>query len=383
MDRAYDVIVIGLGAMGSATAYHLAKRGQRVLGLDAYPCLHKNGSSHGRTRGIREAYAESPDYVPLVQRAYALWREVEAESGERLLTITGGIGIGATEGVGHHAHGQQAESAARYGLKIETLTAAEVMARFPGVRVPDGYGGVYDPHTGFLRPEPCVAAHLNLAARHGATLHHAESARAWAADGAGVRVETDRETYRASRLVIAAGPWAGELLADLGLPLEVRRMYNVYFESARPDLFGQDRFPVWGLGVPEGSYYGVPYLPGDGFKIGRHDAGDPCTPETARRVVTDDEIAALRAVVDTYLPGAAGAVRETATCLYTMTPDGHFIIDRHPAYRQVSYASPCSGHGFKFSAAIGEIMADLAMDGAARLPISFLAASRFSTVAAV
>lgn len=380
-EAAYDVIVVGLGAMGSATAYHLAKRGRRVLGLEAFAPLHRNGSSHGRTRGIREAYGESPAYVPLVQRAYALWRELEAESGQPLLTITGGVSVAAGDGVGHHANGGQYESAARYGLRIETLTADELMARYPGVRVPQGYHAVYDPHTGFLRPEACVATHLDLAARHGATLRYEEPVRGWAADGDGVRVETDRGTYRADRLAVLAGPWAGRLLADLGLPLEVRRMYNVYFEPTRPELYGADRFPVWGLGVPEGSYYGVPYLPGDGFKIGRHDAGEPCTPETARREVSAADIAALREVVETYLPGAVGPVRETATCLYTMTPDGDFIIDRHPTHPQVAYASPCSGHGFKFSAAIGEIMADMATDGAARLPIGFLSASRFAPAA--
>ena len=329
-EAAYDVIVIGLGAMGSATAYHLAKRGQRVLGLEAFAPLHRNGSSHGRTRGIREAYGELPAYVPLVQRAYALWRELEAESEQSLLTITGGISIAAREGVGHHASGGQYESAAQYGLQIETLDADALMARYPGVRVPENYSAVYDPHTGFLRPEACVAAHLDLAARHGATLQYEERVRTWAADGEGVRVETDKGTYHAARLILLAGPWTGQLLADLGLPLEVRRMYNVYFEPTHPALYAADRFPVWGLGVPEGSYYGVPYLPGDGFKIGRHDAGEVCTPETARREVSGADITALREIVEKYLPGAVGPVRETATCLYTMTPDGNFIIDRHP-----------------------------------------------------
>ncbi len=373
-DARYEVIVLGLGGMGSATAYHLARRGRRVLGLDAFARGHQNGSSHGRSRGIREAYGESPQYVPLVQRAYALWRELEEETGQHLLTITGGIGIGPAEpGFG----ATQKESAARYALSVEELTADEIMARWPGFRVPDGYAGIYDPHTGFLLPEPCVAAHLDLAAKHGAALHHHEPVMRWSPDGAGVRVETETATYLADALVITAGPWAGEILRDLHLPLEPWRMYNVYFAPTRPDLFGPDRFPVYGVRGPEGSYYGVPMLPGDGLKVGRHDRGDVCTPETARRTIEPEEIAAMRAVLDTYLPGATGEVLAATTCLYTMTPDSDFIIDRHPDHARVVYAAGFSGHGFKFSAVIGEVMADLAADGATRHPVSFLAASRF------
>lgn len=378
-DGRYEVIVVGLGGMGSATAYHLARRGRRVLGLDAFARGHHNGSSHGRSRGIREAYGESPAYVPLVQRAYALWRELEAETGQHLLTITGGIAVGPAEpGFGAN----QKAAADQYGLTIEELGAAEIMARWPGFRVPDGYSGMYDPHTGFLLPEPCVAAHLDLAARHGAALHYTEPVRRWSSDGAGVRVETETAAYTADALVITAGPWAGEILTDLHLPLEPWRMYNVYFAPTRPERFGPDHFPVYSLRGPEGSYYGVPMLPGDGLKIGRHDRGDVCTPETARRTIEPEEIALMRAVLDTYLPGAAGDVLAATTCLYTMTPDSHFIIDRHPEHSRVVYAAGFSGHGFKFSAAIGEVMADLATDHATRYPIGFLSASRFAAAPA-
>lgn len=378
MAHAYDAIVIGLGAMGSATAYHLARSGYRTLGLDAFGRGHTNGSSHGRTRGIREAYAESPDYVPFVQRAYTLWRELEAESDRHLLTITGGISIGRSNAPGTRGYAVQQESAARYGLAIETLTGDEVMARYPGFHLPEGYFGIYDPHTGFLLPVDCVTAHLDLALRHGATLHHDEAVRQWTADGGGVKVETAHDTYTASRLVITAGPWAGQILRDLGLPLTPWHVYNVYFEPTQPALFDADRFPVWGLDVPEGGYYGVPYRPEDGFKIGRHDWGEPCTPETAANVVTDAEIAAYRAIIETYLPAAVGPVRATATCIYTMTPDGHFIIDRHPAYSQVAYGCGFSGHGFKFSAAVGEALSEIVTKGQSTIPIDFLSAARFA-----
>lgn len=194
VETQYEVIVLGLGGMGSAAAYHLARRGRRVLGLDAFARGHHNGSSHGRSRGIREAYGESPAYVPLAQRAYALWRELEAETGQHLLTITGGMSIGPAEpGFGAN----QKAAAAQYGLTVEELGAEEIMARWPGFRVPAGYVGMYDPHAGFLLPEPCVAAHLDLAATHGAIVHHGEPVRRWSPDGAGIRVETETAAYTA------------------------------------------------------------------------------------------------------------------------------------------------------------------------------------------
>lgn len=319
MTARYDAIVLGLGAMGSAATYYLARSGKRVLGLDAYPRGHANGSSHGHSRGIREAYAESPRDAPLVQRAYTLWRALEEESGEQLLTITGRLGIGPTGGAGSE-HSQIA--AHQYGIPIEELTADAVMERFPGFRVPAGYVGIYESRDGFLQPEACVRAHLDGAARAGAVVRHADPVRAWHPDGDGVRVETGTDVYHADRLVVTAGPWAGGILADLGLPLEPWRMYLVYFAPTRPALFGPDRCPNYSLNVPEGYYYGIPNLPGEGLKIGRHDRGEACTPETAQRSVSDREVDAMRAILDTYMPGAAGAVREVSTCLYTMTPDG-------------------------------------------------------------
>ena len=380
MSSSYDVIVVGLGGMGSATAYHLSRRGRRVLGLDAFERGHARGSSHGRSRIIREAYAESPAYVPLVQRAYALWRELEAEAGRPLLRITGGLTIGpAGHAAGHAAVTGVIDSARRFNLPYDYLTPAEVAARFPGFRLTDDLVAVYQPNSGFLDPEACVGAHLDLAARHGAELHHAEPARRWAVDGGGVRVETDTAVYQAARVVVTAGPWAGRVLADLGLPLTVLRQVNVHFEPTRPELFGPERCPIFGWKVPEGEYYGVPAMPDQGLKFGRHDGGEVCTPETARRQVEPAEIEALRAILDRYMPGAAGAVKWTLTCLYTMTPDHHFVLDRHPEHPQVVYGCGFSGHGFKFASVIGEVMADLAVEGATAHPIGFLSAARLTT----
>jgi sarcosine oxidase len=374
MSSAYDAIVLGLGAMGSATAYHLARRGTRVLGLDAHPRGHTQGSSHGRSRIIREAYFEAPEYVPLVQRAYHLWRELEAESGQVLLTLTGGLNLGAPES--ELVTGALA-SARQHQLPYEYLNAAEITARFPGFRPPEDAVAVYEPNAGILAPEACVGAHLDLAMRHGAVLQFNEPVRHWSADGAGVRVDTAQGTYQAARLVIAAGPWSAAVLADLGLPLTVQRIVNVHFAPAEPDRFAPDRCPIYILSAPEGEYYGFPALPGQGVKFGRHDTGEVCTPATIRRTVDEGEVAALRAVLDRYLPGAGGDALWTLTCMYTNTPDRHFILDRHPAHDQVVYSCGFSGHGFKFSSVIGEVLADLALDGATKHPIGFLSAARF------
>lgn len=369
----YDVIVIGLGAMGSAAAYHAARQGRRVLGLDAYERNHAKGSSHGRSRIIRESYAEGPQYVPLVQRAYTLWRELERESGRRLLTMTGGIYIGAPDS---EVVTGVLQSAREHGLACDYLSASEVASRFPGFRVPDSMVGVYEANGGVLDAEACVGAHLDMAARHGAELRHSEPVVRWAADGAGVRVETPQGSYTGDRLIIAAGPWMGDVLADLSLPLTVWRVVAAYFEPTRPD-FDVGRCPFYLLEVPEGTYYGLPSLPGQGLKVGRHDSGEVCTPQNIRRTIDSGEIEPLRSTLDRYMPGAAGTLRAASTCIYTMTPDEDFIIDRHPSHPQVAYVSACSGHGFKFSAAIGEALAGMSADGSVSPLVSSFSAARF------
>jgi sarcosine oxidase len=379
-ERPYDAIVIGLGGMGSAAVYHLARRGLRVAGFDAHERGHDRGASHGRSRIIREAYYEAPEYVPLVRRAYALWRELEAEADRRLLRTTGGLTVGRPES--ELVQGALA-SARQHDLAHEYMSAAEVGARFPAFRLTDDLVAVFEPNAGILEPEACVGAHLDLAARHGAALHHGEPARVWAADGGGVRVETDRATYRAERLVITPGPWAGELLGELGLPLAVQRVVNAHFEPADVERFGPERCPVYLWLVPEGQYYGFPALPGQGIKFGRHDGGEECTPRTIRREVGPAEVEALRAVLERYMPGAGGALKWTLTCMYTNTPDRHFVLERHPRHRQVVYGCGFSGHGFKFASAIGEVLADLATGATPRQAIGFLSSRRFGEEGAV
>jgi sarcosine oxidase len=374
----YDAIVIGLGAMGSATAYELSRRGQRVLGLDSYERGHTRGASHGRSRIFRQAYT-SPAYVPLVKRSYQLWRELEEAAGRTLLTMTGMLLVGRP---GTDMIEGPIESARVHSLPYELLAPADVVRRFPGFRLTDDLVAVYEPGAGFLRPEECIGAFLDLAARRGTAIHHEEPVLRWRAEGTGVRVETARRAYTASRLVITPGPWAGALLADLNLPLAVQRVVNVRVRPRQPELFAPERCPVFGWDVPEGHYYGFPALPGDGMKLGRNTDGGLCTPETVERTVSEAEIAAFVGMLERYMPRAAGPVTGALTCLYTNTPDKHFIIDRHPIHEQVVYGCGFSGHGFKFASAVGEILADLSLRGATAQPIAFLAAARFGTPAA-
>ncbi len=372
----YDVIVVGLGAMGSATAYQLARRGYRVLGLDANARRHKNGSSHGTSRIIRQAYLEGADYVPIVQRAYELWRELEAASGQELLKITGCLTIGAEHST--FVKGALA-SCRRFNLPHEYLTAAEVNRRFPGYSLTGDLRAVYEPDGGLLFPEQCVLAHLDLALRHGAEIHHEEPVLKWTSTGENeVEVETARGTYRAERLVITTGPWAAELLAELGIPLKIWRVVNAHFEPDDQARFRPENFPVYLLEVPEGEYYGFPLLPGEGIKLGRHDKEDLCTPQTINRTVDPAEIQMLKDVVDKYMPGGAASFKWSLTCMYTITPDRNFVLDRHPGALNVVYGCGFSGHGFKFAAAIGEILAEMAVDGRTRQKIEFLSASRFN-----
>lgn len=379
MPDRYDAIVLGLGGMGSATVAHLARRGWRTLGVEQFTPNHARGSSHGHSRIIREAYFEAPEYVPLVQHAYTLWRALEAETGASLLTITGGLNIGAPDAP--FVTGAR-ESAARFGLQVEELSATEVNARFPGFALPDDMVAVYEPTAGILQPEACVSAHLDVARRDGAELRFEEPVARWSVVDGVARVETQRGSYEAERLVITAGPWAGDVLASLKLPLRVRRIVNAHFEPERPELYDPQQSPVWLLATPVGEYYGFPALPGDGVKLGRHDTGEDAHPNTIRRVVDDAEVEQLRDVLRRYLPGAAGPLKWTLTCMYTMTPDAHFILDRHPAHEQVVFGCGFSGHGYKFASAIGETLAELAIDGRSRHDVGFLRLGRFAAAGA-
>lgn len=380
----YEVIVIGLGGMGSAAAYQLAKRGQRVLGLEQYSPAHNRGSSHGQSRIIRQAYFEDPAYVPLLLRAYELWEQLERETGQDLLTITGGLMIGLPSS---SVVSGSTESARKYNLPHEILDAVEIRRRFPAFQPDDRTIALYETKAGFLRPEATVQAHLDRATQLGAELHFEEPVLSWTAAPSGdhVEVTTARGRYEAGRLVIAPGAWAPGVLADLGLPLEVQRQIMYWFEPVRnPELFQPDRFPIFIWELPNtsafSSFYGIAAHEGTrgAAKVAYHTAGKVCTPETIDRTVHEDEIERMRACIAEHLPLMNGTLLNTATCMYTMTPDQHFVIATHPAHPQVAIASGFSGHGYKFASVTGEILADLALTGTTQHPISLFSPERFA-----
>jgi sarcosine oxidase len=362
---ALDVVVIGLGVMGSAIARETARRGMRVLALDRYAPPHAFGSSHGETRIIREAYFEHPSYVPLVQRAYDLWRELEAASDAKLLLETGGLMIGRPDS---ELVAGARRSAEQHGLRYEMLAAAEVRNRFPALHPEPEMVAVWEPHAGILDPEACIAALLAQARSHGAELRFDEPVEAWRIDGEGVCVQTARGEYRASQLVVAAGAWTGSLLPELQSQLRVERQVLYWFGADRnTSQFAAQHCPVH-LWQYDGRrfFYGFPDL-GNGVKVAFHHGGAPVTAETVEREVAPAEVEAMRRALQRFMPDADGPLRRALACLYTNTRDEHFLIDRHPACPQVVVASPCSGHGFKFGPTIGEVVADLLEGRAPRL----------------
>ena len=368
--RTYNAIVIGLGAMGSATLYHLARRGWRVLGIEQLKPANGMGSSHGDSRIIREMYFEHPLYVPLVQRAYELWSQLEKASGKSLMTINGGLMIGPSDGAIVRG---TIRSATEHNLQYEMLDANETRSRFPAFDLAEDLVAVSDPRAGFLDPEACVQAHIDLARASRAEIRLDEAVSKWMPNGEGVRVTTTQNEYDADFLVIAAGAWNGQLLRDINLDLAIERQVVYWLEpESGHALYEKARFPIYAYEYKaEHICYGFPRLP-RGVKASVMHSGEiSADPEGVRRSVNDDEVDPLRAALRPVLPGLAIApVRETSTCIFTNTSDHDFLIDFHPAYRQVLISSPCSGHGFKFSSAIGELQADLLMTGKTRFDIS-------------
>ena len=371
----YDVIVVGVGGMGSAACYQLAARGAKVLGLEQFDIPHARGSSHGQSRMIRMAYYEHPDYVPLLRRAYELWDEIEHAGGQKLLHVTGGIYMGPPDG---EVVAGSLQSAQQHGLGHELLDHAAMKRRFPQFTIPEDWQGLYEDRAGFLLPERTVAAYAEAALRRGADLRGHEAVLAWRADGNGVAVRTTRGEYAAGRLVFCGGPWSAKLLADLGVPLVVTRQVMGWVWPRKPELFGMGTLPVWAIEKPGGLYYGFPMMPeAPGFKLADHSFGTPTDPDRVSREVTLEDENTFRPALARYLPDGDGPTLAVRICLYTHSPDHHFIVDRHPAHERVTVACGFSGHGFKFASVVGEVLADLALEGRTSLPTSFLGLSRF------
>ena len=378
---AYDVIVVGLGGMGSATAYHLAARGRRVLGLEKFGPAHSFGASHGGSRITRQSYFEGPEYVPLLVRAYDLFDRLAADSGTDVMTLTGGVMVGLPESRTVSGSRQSAE---RWGLEHEMLSAGDLKRRFPTMAPQPDEVALYEAKAGFVRPEATVAAHLTLAARAGADLRYHEPMESWAATPGGVQVSSTAGTYTAGHLVISPGPWAPRLLADLGVPFAVERQVQHWFQpvgGVEPYL--PDRHPVYIWEDRSGSQiYGFPAIdgPDGGAKVAFFRRGTPTTPETLDTEVHDDDITAMATAAGARLPSLPGRFLRGEPCMYCTTPDEHFVIAPHPALEAVTVACGFSGHGFKFVTVVGEVLADLATTGTTAHPISLFDPRRLSGV---
>lgn len=374
-DRHFDVIVLGVGGMGSSTLYHLARRRKRVLGIERYDIPHAMGSSHGETRIIRLAYYEDPSYVQLMHRSYELWRSIQSRAGERLLHQTGSIDAGPTES---WVFKGSLQSCLEHDLPHQVLTSPELTKRFPGYRLPRETMSVYQPEGGFLLPERCIVSYVQAAQAEGAVVHGREQVLEWQPTRDGVRVITDKDTYTAERLVITAGAWNRKLLPFLDRLAVPERQVLAWLQPRMPELFRPDRFPVFNLLVDEGRFYGFPVFGVPGFKFGKYhhfqEFGDP--EELEHEPQREDEIL-LGEFAARHFPDGFGPTMALKTCYFTNTPDNHFLIDLHPQYPQVSFASPCSGHGYKFASVIGEVMADLAERESTRHNIDLFRLDRF------
>lgn len=378
MDKShFDVIVIGVGAMGSATCFELARRGARVLGLEQFHIAHDRGSSHGYTRLIRLAYYEHADYVPLLRRAYENWRTIEAIGGEQILFITGGIYCGPPHG---ELVSRSASAARQHGIDHQLLDRAQIAKRFPQFRLPDDFIALVEPAAGFVRPELAIRTYVDQARLAGAEIRENEPVRSWSSMDDRITVATDVKTYTADRIVVTSGAWTSKLVADLGIHLTVTRQLLGWMRPLDPAAFAPDRFASWAVEQPDGSlYYGVPLNEFEpGLKIAHHKPGSPTDPDQVLRETTEADADLMMRMTRDVLPAAAGSIAQMRICLYTNSPDSHFILGPHPRDRRILLACGFSGHGFKFASVMGEVMADLATTGRTDLPIDFLSPTRFA-----
>ena len=380
------VIVLGLGAMGSAAISHLAERGHHVIGFDQFDPPHTRGSSHGQTRIIRQSYWEDPRYVPLLFRAYELWRKLEADTGRTLMHLAGGLMIGKPDG---RLVSGSLLSAETYRLPHEILSAKELMRRHPAFSVGTDIVALWEAAAGYLAPEACIEAYLERASGLGADLHRNEHVLDWRVTPEGsVSIRTDRATYQGDHLVLTAGPWTAEITRELSLPLRVTRQVLFWFEPAEHrEWFFAERLPIYIVesDAQEPPLYGFPLTPPafDGAKVALHGSNIHCTPDTVNRVVNEHEIAAMRDRLRTTLPLLSGNLVHAETCLYTMTPDENFLVGTLLRYPQVTLAAGFSGHGFKFASVIGEILADLSTGQAPRFDLSLFALERSMPTSAI
>ena len=357
--QSYDVIVAGIGAMGSATLYHLAKQGLRVAGIDPHVPGHAFGSSHGETRIIRKAYFLDGNYLPLLERSYELWRELEEESGKELMRICGLLCIGAP---GSDFIAKLEAASQQAGLLLDRISCSEAGKLHPAMQVPEDLAVYFDQDGGYLTPEECVVTHAERARVRGADIVPGESLVEWSVDGNGVRVRTSRRELTAGRLILTTGAWVAPEFAKLGMTLRVRRKVLFWHGISGAESFRDT--PVWIWGDEERAFYGFPTLDGTTMKSAEDTGGEYLeTPEAREFGIQPEDDAALTPFLKTAFPGKVYAIERAKTCLYTDSPDGNFVISFHPEHPQVLLASCCSGHGFKLSSAMGEVLARTVQEG--------------------
>ena len=377
--RTFDAIVVGVGTMGAAACLELARRGKRVLGLEQHRLGHDLGSSHGGSRIVRDCYFEAPEYVPLLLACREGWERLERESGQRIVHRCGVLYVGAATS---EVLRESARSGSEFGVPHERLDAGAVARRFPQFCMPGDWEALFEPGAGFARPERAVRAASELAVRVGASVREGVRVRGWHETGGCVRVQTDAGDFEAGSLVLTAGAWTAGIATALGVPMVPLRVPIAWLQPRDEAACRMPSMPVWYIDRPGRSgLYGVPMAPDQGaphgVKVAMHGDGRPVDPDAAREAASPAELEAIRAATDGFLPCAAGGVVAGSTCLYTMSPDAHFVVDRLPGRQRVFVACGFSGHGFKFMPVMGRALADLAIDGRTDLPIGFLATGRF------
>jgi len=382
MSTSFDVIVVGVGSMGSSASYHLAQRGYKILGLEQFGISHEYGSHAGQSRIIRKAYFENSDYVPLLNRAYENWKVLEEETGQQIYFKTGLVYFGNPD---HLLIQGVKQSASLYQIPLESIGASRAQ-EFPHFKIPAGFDVLWEPDAGFVTPEKAIQLYAQQAIKKGAELHTGEKVLEWKKDEHGIIVKTDKNAYRCSKLVITAGAWAKEVIPSLAEKIRITRQFVVWIKPTKWENFTLGNFPCWLLAdeTKPGCYYGFPILPENfgsptGLKIAHHHPGLETDPDNVDRRINKTDEEDLKYVLDKYLPGIFESIISHKICLYANSPDEDFIVDNLPGSEDhVAIACGFSGHGFKFASVIGEILADLATDGKTRMPIGFLSAKRFS-----
>ena len=371
----YDAVVLGIGGVGSAALCHLASRGAKVLGIDQFQPPHDRGSSHGQTRIIRQAYFEHPDYTPLLLESYRLWSELEKQVQRQLYHEVGVLQVGPAEGEVVPGVLQAAE---QHGLQVEQLKASEIERRWSGLRVPKHLTGVLEKRAGYLRLEECVKSHLAVAEQKGAELICSAKVNGWQ-DSDPIRIDTDQGDVLTKKLIVTVGAWANEMLAEIGVEFEVRRKSLFWYETEADCYLAEKGFPGFLFELPAGVFYGFPQIDEQGLKLADHAGGwvvdDPV--KLDRKIDTKERRLTEEFLSD-YFPFVGKVCTRHEVCMYTMSPDGHFVVDRYPQCKNICFAAGLSGHGFKFASVLGKALADLALEDGTSLPIEFLSLDRLA-----